>query len=324
LDLSKIEAGECEIEKQDVAIQEVLSDVTTVMSLRAMDKGLKLTVSASGAIPTRIRTDLLRLRQVLINIVGNAIKFTSKGSIEVTIQQVPGDNGVKLAFVVSDTGLGISPEHAAKLFAPFVQADSSTKRKFGGTGLGLALSKRLAGLLGGDVALTKSALGRGSTFTITIDPGPIRDLLFESADGAWSDIPTIPFASVGRDRLKDRRVLVVDDSIDNRVLVTRYLQLEGAIVESAKNGKEAVEMVHKKPYDVLLMDLQMPVMDGFEATAALRREGYKCPVIALTAHALKEERERCLSNGFDAHLPKPIDRLALVEALAQRCGTNQA
>lgn len=319
LDLSKVEAGKLEVERHDVSIEELLSDTKALLSLQAMEKGLKLTVESDGAIPDRIRTDPLRLRQILLNIVGNAIKFTRKGTVLITVKQLGDENGQKLAFIVADTGPGISPQQAVKLFAPFAQADISTKREFGGTGLGLVLSRRLANLLGGDVVLTKSAVGVGSTFTVTIGLESSRELMFATDAEGRNHVPSIATNFAGA-RLQGVKILLAEDSLDNQVLITHLLRLEGATVTTAKNGKEALEKVHNGDYDFILMDLQMPVMDGFEATAALRKEGYKRPVIALTAHALNEERKRCLSSGFDSHFTKPIDRLSFVQGLAKYCG----
>jgi PAS domain S-box-containing protein len=315
LDLSKVEAGKLDFEKQEVPIEEILTDITTLLHLQALEKGISLIVSADGPIPSTIQTDPLRLRQILMNIVGNALKFTDRGSIEVTVKNVLHSSGkTLLAFVVTDTGPGISAEQAQKLFRPFSQADVSTTRKFGGTGLGLTLSKKLAAGLGGDLELTNSLPGQGSTFTITIDPGVTTKVLFQSSQKvlARSAAPSIPAASL---RIDGLRLLLVEDSLDNQIVVQRFLKMAGCEAELANHGREAIEKIQTKTYDVVLMDIQMPVMDGFEAIAEIRRLGFQLPVIALTAHALKEQRQQCLDKGFTNHITKPVNRDSLISML---------
>jgi PAS domain S-box-containing protein len=316
LDLSKVEAGKLDFEKQDVPIEEILTDITTLLHLQALEKGISLIVSADGPIPASIQTDPLRLRQILMNIVGNALKFTDRGSIEVSVKSVPGpENNMLLAFIVTDTGPGILPEQASKLFKPFSQADVSTTRKFGGTGLGLTLSKKLAAGLGGDLELTTSTPGQGSTFTITIDPGRTNKVLFQSSRTlARSPVATTPAESLRIDGLK---LLLVEDSLDNQIVVQRFLKMAGCEADLANHGREAIEKIQSKDYDVVLMDIQMPIMDGFEAIVELRRLGHQLPIIALTAHALKEQRQECLDKGFNNHITKPVNRDALITLLFQ-------
>ena len=317
LDLSKVEAGKFDIELVETSMSDVLPDVTSLLSLQAAEKGIKLTISNDGPIPRVIRTDPLRLRQILLNIVGNAVKFTVSGAVDVRVKMVFGDHPTpRLAFEVSDTGPGISAEVAAKLFEPFTQADPSTKRKFGGTGLGLVLSRKLARLLGGDVILNESK-AVGCTFVVTIDPGPI---LSTSIDGLQDKraLQNPPSAVQRNDlRLEGADVLLVEDALDNRLLVSRFLTIAGAKVDTAENGKEALEKFGAKNYSAVLMDLQMPTMDGYEAMAELKRQGTKVPVIALTAHAMKEDRLRCLAAGFHDHISKPINRQELLELLSR-------
>lgn len=322
LDLSKVESGKLTTELRDVDLSEVLTDITTLLNLQALEKGIRLTVHSEGTVPSVVKSDALRLRQILLNIVGNAIKFTDKGSVEIRlrIQERPNERPL-LAFIVRDSGCGISDEQAARLFTPFSQADSSIKRKFGGTGLGLILSKRLANCLGGDVALTTSSVGDGSTFTITIDPGELPQTIsndVSTATGEHNPRAMMPFDV----RLDEVKILVADDVRDNQVLMERFLKTAGASVETADDGAQAVEMARKNDYNVLLMDLQMPVLDGYEAAAQLRKTGYKKPIIALTAHAMKEERQRCLSRGFDDHVGKPVDRNLLLKVIAQHVRPN--
>lgn len=313
LDLSKVEAGKIEIERIEVPLSEVMKEIESVLNLEAVEKGIDFKVTTEEPIPRQIKTDPLRLRQILVNIVGNAIKFTKRGAISVSVKMIsPAAQEPKLAFVVSDTGEGISPEQASRLFTPFTQADVSTTRKFGGTGLGLALSRRLANILGGDIVLTESRLGIGSTFTITIDPG----IVGADAVTTANPISAEEAKQSRRVNLKNLHVLVVDDSLDNQALIQRILVRCGATVETANNGREAVEKALAGKHNVILMDLQMPVMDGYEATRLLRHQNYCKPIVALTAHAMKEERERTLKNGFDEHLTKPIDQQNLLRTLS--------
>jgi PAS domain S-box-containing protein len=316
LDLSKVEAGRLEIEKMDVNVSEILSEVGNFLNLEASEKGIRLTMAAEGGLPKTIFTDPMRLRQILINIIGNAIKFTDRGSVQVKVKLFSDSlERTQLCIAVKDTGPGISAEQASKLFTPFTQADPSTTRKFGGTGLGLVLSKKLANILGGDVVLTESTPGVGSTFAISIDPGEIETTIFSSTDFRDQKILPFPIPHPSQN-LRHLNILVVEDSPDNQVLIQRLLRMAGAKIQIASNGREALEKVHQSDFDMILMDLQMPEMDGFEATRRLRAQGFRKPIIALTAHAMKEERKRCLESGFDEHLSKPVDREALIRTLS--------
>lgn len=318
LDLSKVEAGKLEIEKTDVDLFELLSETAALLNLDAAAKGVRLTVAFEGVVPNIIKTDSTRLRQILFNIVGNAIKFTEKGVVSLTVK-LSADNS-KLNFVVQDTGTGITPEQAQRLFSPFTQADATTTRRFGGTGLGLSLSKKLAIALGGNVVLEDSTIGKGSTFVISLDHGQSKEIIFESTEHTIQEAAAkvLNFAShEGTTQLSNLNILVVDDSLDNLALIKRLLTLSGAQVATANSGQEGVEKALKENFSLVLMDLQMPDMDGYEATKELRGRGFDKPIIALTAHAMKEERKRCLENGFNNHLTKPIDRNALIHILSE-------
>ena len=304
LDLSKIEAGKMQIETHEVSLAEILSDTKTLLELQAKNKGIDLRVNIDQNVPQTIKTDPLRLRQVLINIIGNAIKFTNRGHISLIVKY----ETEQVVFIVEDTGCGIDEEQVAKLFSAFTQADATTKRKFGGTGLGLILSKRFANLLGGDVVLMKSSPGKGSTFKITIHPGE------SAAAVAPNDARTVSTPVPRKDRpLHGLSVLLAEDSPDNQILLSHLLDIAGAQVDLAANGKIATEKALAKSYDVILMDIQMPVMDGFEATALLRKNGYRGKIMALTAHALNEDRELTLRSGFDDHISKPVNRDILID-----------
>lgn len=311
LDLSKVEAGKMETEVKAVNLREVCSDTQSLLDLKASNKGISLNFTIDTDVPKIIFTDPIRLKQILLNVVGNAIKFTDKGYVNVQIKlDKAHEKSPKIIFIIEDSGRGISPEHAVKLFALFSQADNSTKRNFGGTGLGLFLSKRLSNLLGGDIKLTDSHLGQGSTFAITIDPGPY-DVNEVKPEQFKKTLLNVNFDR----RLDGLKILLVDDSSDNRLLVSKFLMITGAEVDMVANGLEAVQKAKDDNYDVLLMDLQMPIMDGYEATALLRKKGYNAPIVALTAHAMIEERNRCLASGFDDHISKPVDRRLLIERI---------
>lgn len=308
LDLSKVEMNRIEIEEIPFVVRPFLDEVTSLLAVKAAMKKLEFRVRVAPDLPQRVVTDPGRLRQILINVIGNAIKFTANGYVHVDIgMDDPGGDRAMLKIVVSDSGIGISREHREKLFQPFVQADNSTARKFGGTGLGLSLSRRLARLLGGDVILGESDPKKGSQFIINLGVGHAP----ESAPRYEAK----PALGVPPLRTSAGRVLVVDDAADNRTLIQHYIGRMGYCVEVAETGAEAVEMALNGDYDVILMDVQMPVMDGFEAVAKLRAQGYAKPIVALTAHTMKGDRERCLESGFDDFLGKPVEREALRASL---------
>ena len=316
LDLSKVEADKIEVEKKRVKLADILEDLTRSLSIKAAEKNLQLKVRADGPIPSTLWTDPFRLRQILMNIVGNAIKFTERGSVEIRVQQLSDEKKSKLAFYVQDTGCGLSSSQIAKLFTQFTQADASTKRKYGGTGLGLVLSKKLAKLLGGDVTLVESSLDLGSTFLVVIDPGDLKNV----SQDTLPDLPSQDdLLKAGRSNtiLEAVKILLVEDTADNQLLIKTHLLKSGANVDFAHNGQEAIHMAQDHSYDVVLMDIQMPVMDGYEATENLRSNGYKKPIIAISAHAMKDERERCLNAGFNGYIAKPVDRHVLISVVSR-------
>ena len=310
LDLSKIEAGKSEIQISKVSITEIIQDIETLFTKSAKEKGIELSLKIDQSVPDFIYTDPLRLRQILNNMIGNAIKFTHQGSVSLNVQLAPSpQRHPLLSFIVQDTGIGIRQEDMKKLFSPFSQADNSTKRQYGGTGLGLSLSRRLAILLGGNIELTHSTAGHGSQFVITIDPGKIPNPYTEKNA---SESHSTPLSA----SLNGIKILLAEDSKDNQILVQQILNSSGAKVTTVNNGQEALEKTKAASFDIIIMDLQMPVMDGYEATKTLRNNGYKGTIVALSAHALQSDRERCLSSGFDEHFSKPINKSVLIERLA--------
>ena len=313
LDLSKIEANKMEIERVAFSLDGLLEDVRASLELRAREKGIGLRFVKDASLPELVRTDPTRLRQIFVNLIGNAVKFTERGEVVIECKASPpsADGATqKLSFLVKDTGIGISTEQRSKLFQPFVQADSTMTRKFGGTGLGLLLSQQLARALDGDLDLERSEPGKGSWFRFSVVAGTVQSQLVESA----ARPPSVPVPE-STTPLSGMHILLAEDSEDNQLLVSRYLRGAGARVELADNGLDAFEKATEGDYDVVLMDIQLPVLDGHESTARLRQAGYTKPIIALTAHAMREERERALKGGFDNYLTKPLQRGALIKTL---------
>ncbi|MCH8042526.1 MAG: PAS domain S-box protein [Planctomycetes bacterium] len=326
LDISKIESGKLQIERVDCTPWDIVTDVVDTMRGRAKEKGLRLIVGARGKLPRTIQTDPTRLRQILVNLVGNAVKFTSSGQIEIVVQldtETQPETPL-LKFDVVDTGIGIAPEQLEHIIEPFSQADATTTRKYGGTGLGLAIVKRLVGNLGGALTV-QSEPGRGSTFTATIATGPLSGVdMVDVSDAAFDTIARA--ASLGlviSPPTLNGRVLLAEDGLDNQRLIALILRKAGAEVSVADDGQEAFDVAlaaldEKNPFDVILMDMQMPVLDGYEATAKLRAAGYDRPIVALTAHAMAGDREKCIEAGCDEYATKPIDRVGLISLVASQ------
>lgn len=307
LDLSKIEADRLEIHEALVEVDSLLADVYSTVGFKAEHKGVSVHFGWRTRKPKAIVTDQMRLAQILNNVIGNAVKFTDRGSVDVEFCIDAQDLVVR----VKDTGIGLTEEQQKKLFTPFVQADSSITRKFGGTGLGLALSKKLANRLGGDLELESSEPGVGTTFTARIR---VREVVFSENESTPSET-SIEMGTRKDSSLRGRKVLVVDDVQDNRTLVAMYLRPLGILISEASNGIECLEMVAKEPFDLVLMDIQMPLMDGRQAMVKLKESNFRAPVVALTAHALKEERDKCMQIGFNDYLTKPIAKKVLLDCL---------
>lgn len=324
LDLSKIEAGKMTIEQIECSPTEIVNDVFSLMHDRATGKNVGLKAEVMGTIPQTIRTDPTRLRQVLINLISNAIKFTEQGQVRLLVKMDddPAGTQPRLQFDVIDTGIGMTAQQKESLFQAFSQADTSTTRKFGGTGLGLMISKRLANMMGGDISV-ESEPGKGSTFTVTIATGPIDAVpMIDSLTKTQKDDKTAPTPATDKATPLDCRILLAEDGPDNQRLISFVLKKAGAQVDIAEDGLIAYEKAtaawkDQKPYDVILMDMQMPNMDGYEATAKLRQDGYQGPIIALTAHAMAEHRQRSTDAGCDEFATKPINKPQLI-ALIQR------
>ncbi len=310
LDLSKVEADKLDIEHVVFSLDDIIEDISAVMRYKAQEKGITLLITKEPDTPVQISSDPTRLRQILINLIGNAVKFTERGYVKIQFSKIAAnpEAAEKLQISISDSGIGMTPEQQQKVFQPFMQADSSMTRRFGGTGLGLAISHRLTKALGGELKLTASEPGMGTTFVLTVDSGA-------NVVQQRKRVDVLDLTAGRKEILKNKKILLVEDSLDNQALIQRYLADSGATIFTANNGREGVDRMLSENFDVVLLDIQMPVMDGYEALQTMRAKMYQQPIIALTAHALKEERERAQRAGFSGYLTKPISRKVLIEKL---------
>ena len=313
LDLSRIEAGRLSLEAIPFDLAKPVTEVLDLLGPAAAEKGLRLSASIDPTLPARVVGDPQRLRQVLLNLADNAVKFTSVGGVGIRVEraEAPG----RIRFAVADTGIGIAPEVQRRLFQRFAQGAADTARRFGGSGLGLMICKQLVGLMGGKVALT-STPGKGSTFTFDIALDPVA----ESGRPPATLLPT-PEAVAARVPAGARgRILLAEDGEANQLVAAAILRKAGYAVDLARDGEEAVGAARTAAYDLVLMDVRMPRMDGFAATAAIRAmpgQAGRVPILAMTASVMAGDREKCLAAGMDGHLPKPMDRAGLLAAVAE-------
>ncbi|MGD8451834.1 MAG: PAS domain S-box protein [Phycisphaerae bacterium] len=323
LDLSKIEAGKFAVESVPCAVDQLIAEVTALMHVRADSTGVQLHVRSEGPVPQTIQTDPTRLRQILINILGNAFKFTELGSVTLIVRLGP--DRTTIEFDIVDTGIGMTQAQTATLFEPFTQADTSAARRFSGTGLGLAISRRLAQLLGGDVILVETQRGRGSRFRATVATGSLTGVPMIT-DGFLGAAPARPNVAPADESsplpLGGLRILLAEDGPDNQRLIAHLLCRAGAEVVVVDNGQLALEAAlaareRGAPFDVLFMDMQMPVMDGYTATRGLRDQGYDGLIVALTAHAMTQDRQKCLDAGCNDYVTKPVKRRDLTSVVRQ-------
>lgn len=333
LDMSKIEAGKMTVECVKVKPIQIVQAVTMLLQHEAKGRDTNLVVKYETPLPEHIASDPTRLQQILVNLVGNAVKFTEGGTITI---QVRADLEQHLLHLrVTDTGIGMSPEQRDCIahFEAFNQADNSTTRKFGGTGLGLRISNSFAMLLGGGIHV-ESKLGKGSTFTATISTGNLTETRLLNSSEITRCLEHQAFekgrsiTALEKTSLKGTRLLLAEDCLDNQRLINFILNKAGAEVELADNGQIAFDlaiaaMKNDNPFDVILMDMQMPVLDGYDATQNLRDQGYHAPVIALTAHSMVSDRQKCLDAGCDDYLTKPIDKSKLIEMIASYSSTAE-
>ena len=319
LDLSKIEAGKLEIDRIDQNPYEVINDVASILSVRAQDKGIELITEFENDLPVSVLTDDVRLRQVLTNLTGNAIKFTSDGHVKISARYIENPIGEdQLEVRISDTGIGMTPEQVVKIFDPFVQADNSVTRKFGGTGLGLSISKRIVESLGGEISVS-SEIGTGTELSFMINIGDCKSTDRISA----ADYLKENEASKNKAKqqnltdLNGGTILLVDDGSANRKLINLILTKAGCTVTEAVNGQIGSDLALEYKFDLILMDMQMPVMDGYEATRRLRKNGYSNPIMALTANAMTSDRALCEDAGCDDFLAKPVDIDELLQTVSK-------
>jgi PAS domain S-box-containing protein len=320
LDISKIEAGKLTLDLQRCNLPMMLDDVANLVRPRAEQHGVELKVEYATPLPESILTDGPRLRQALLNLVGNAVKFTERGSVRIVGSLLPcwcGKPAVRIQVI--DTGIGIRAEVLPRLFIPFNQGDEAVARKFGGTGLGLAITRHIAQMLGGELAAT-SQWQKGSVFSLTIPVGELAGVPMLENPGATADRQTAAAHAVPEKLLAGIHVLLAEDGFDNRELISTVLRAAGAEVRTAENGQEAVDKALAESFDVVLMDMNMPVMDGYEATRVLRDRGFAAPILALTANAMSTDGKQCLAAGCNMHLTKPIDRRALIGSVAACTG----
>jgi signal transduction histidine kinase/ActR/RegA family two-component response regulator len=320
LDISKIESGRVHVETMACSPVDIVREVVSLMRPRAAAADLILAAEFSTPIPATVQSDPTRLRQILLNLVSNAVKFTPQGGVRVIVSMCDDpalDSTARMQFTVHDTGIGLTPEQQAKLFQPFTQADQSTTRRFGGTGLGLAICKRLVEAMGGSIAL-HSEVGVGSEFSVTLPTGPLNgvEMVQPKLEPIAAPAPASGWRSLDR---SVGRVLLAEDSPDNRRLLQRLLQRCGWEVEVVEDGKAALKRAlasnNGDTFHLILMDMQMPEMDGYEATETLRRQGYAGRIMALTAHASDADRTRCLAAGCDDYITKPYNLEHLIESI---------
>ncbi len=320
LDISKIEADKLEVESISFSPVQIVADVQSLMQVRADAKDLSFDIEFIDALPETITSDPTRLKQILVNLTGNAIKFTETGKVRLVTSLVSDGTKPKIQFDVIDTGIGMTDDQISKLFQAFTQADSSTTRKFGGTGLGLLISKRLAEMLGGNITV-ESEPGNGTTFRVTLDAGSLQSMkLLDNPN--TTEINRSPTTASEKDKpIKlDCNILLAEDGPDNQRLISFVLKKVGAEVTVVENGKLAVDAALAArdagtPFDVILMDMQMPIMGGYEASTLLRRKGYTGSIIALTAHAMADDRKKCIDAGCNDYTTKPINRKKMFEMI---------
>ena len=314
LDLSKVEAGKISIEENNFSIKDMLINFHDGIKIKVKEKNVNFEILVGSKVPDFVISDITRIRQILMNIVGNAIKFTESGTISLIINY---DDG-KYSFKVSDTGIGMDKDQSDSIFSDYVQADSSTTRKYGGTGLGLVLTKKLCKALGGDLILESSQPNEGSTFVATINIKLAKDTNWFTQESL--DLYPVQSKKINLDNsimLNNMKILLVDDTRENQLLVKIYLEGTNALLSTASNGNEGFNKAIANNFDLILMDIQMPILDGYGAMRKLKDLGYTKPIVALTANAMKQERETALSSGFNGYITKPLDRTQLLDCLYQ-------
>ncbi len=333
LDLAQLETEQPNLKLAAISPMQLVEEVLGEVESRARVKSLTVIGEIVPSVPTAIQTDASRVRQVLVQLMDNAIKFTDQGSVTLRVSMVEGSRGAdsRIRFEVIDTGVGLDALQVREIFEPFKQGDGSHSRKHGGLGIGLTIARRVAELLGGGITV-KSVPGRGANFVLTISAGDLTHVTMRetlrATDCVQSGLPAMTVERFGERPLSGLKILYAEDGSDNRRLVCFHLRHAGATVETAENGRIGRDMAleavaSSRPFDIILMDMQMPELDGYSATSQLRGKGYRKPIVALTAHALAGDREKCLSAGCDEYLTKPIDRHVLVATCARIFGGDE-
>jgi CheY-like chemotaxis protein/two-component sensor histidine kinase len=308
LDMSKIESGKFTVDIGEFDFAKMLDNCETIISAQANEKKITVKTELQNSFEYKIKTDELRLAQIIINLLSNAVKFTPEGGeIVIAAALINENDRDNLKITVSDNGIGITPDVLPKLFSSFEQADNSITRRFGGTGLGLAISKNIAEILGGTIDV-ESEVAKGSTFTVTL-PVKVTETLSQSNENT-KNAETIP-------DLSGKRILLVEDIEMNRMIVTGFLEDSGCEIDEAENGEIAINFASNNNYDLIFMDMQMPIMDGLTATKEIRKTGDKTPIIAMTANAFREDAARCIEAGMNDHIGKPLDTNRFIEILRE-------
>jgi len=321
LDVSRIEAGKFEVNIKDCSLSKLLDGIEVMMQPLAKDKGLQFDISRSTSLPNIINTDCGRVRQCLINLIGNAIKFTREGHLYLKVSMEEKKDEPFIKFDVEDTGIGIPSDQHEFIFESFSQVDGSHTRQYGGTGLGLAITKQLSNLLGGDLSFT-SEDGKGSVFSLVI-PAGVDIGSSELLDNNKQSEGLTPKSAITDNILFSGKVLLAEDDEGCQILTRKTLQRYGLEVVVVGNGKDAVEKAQLEQFDIILMDMQMPYLNGFEATKKLREEGITTPIIALTAYAMQGDKEKCIKTGCDDYLSKPIANEELIRVLTKYASTEK-
>jgi signal transduction histidine kinase/CheY-like chemotaxis protein len=322
LDFSKIEAGQLDTEAIDCDVRALLANIESLMNPAAIGKNLNFIIECSDDVPVSVMTDPARLRQCLLNLTSNAIKFTEQGYVKLGVRQVSRENKPFLEFEVSDTGIGISQDKLSSIFESFTQADGSTTRKYGGTGLGLTITKQLAGLMGGDI-IVESEPGKGSTFRFFVpavmpERLNIENTVFFGSDEVENNSPE--GQNISQTEFSGR-ALIADDCPANQTLIKLMLEKLGFVVTVAADGIEAVDAAKNQHFEIIFMDMQMPKLNGYEAVIRLRSLGVNTPIIAVTANLAGEDEKQCIAAGCDGFISKPIDKAHLIKLITENLST---
>lgn len=322
LDLSKVESGHLEIEKLSCAPHAVVAQAVSELAVKAAEKGITLTVEGRSLLPASAESDPARLRQIVLNLLSNAVKFTHEGGVKVFLACVETEGEAIYTVEVHDSGIGMKADQLESMFEPFRQADASINRKYGGTGLGLTISRRFSRAMGGDIQAS-SQPGQGTAISLTFNVGRLAGASWHHFEDLMMTVDTEKKGMEVRWNIPSSKILVVDDGVENRELIALVLAEQGLWVEEAENGQQALDKIEQSAFDLVLMDMQMPVIDGFTATRMLRQRGVTIPIVALTANAMIGFEQQILQIGCTAYLTKPLDIDLLLQTLAELLGGSR-